>query len=121
MRNLEFRAWWKDTMEPIPDFMEQYTIDVLDDSPDNPFIHSQFTGLLDCEGHGIWEGDILEFDGYEWGGRDNREVVEWKNREVVEWKNGEFIAIGLSRSEWSQWCKVIGNIYENPTLLGGKP
>jgi hypothetical protein len=68
----------------------------------------QFTGLLDSKGKEIWEGDILEFDEYEWGGPTNRAEVKWDN--------GEFVAIGL-RSDWGDCCEVIGDIYTTPELL----
>lgn len=73
----------------------------------------QYTGLLDCHGKEIWEGDIAKTDTF---------VGE------IRWIKGSFCV-------WHEdlppdWCKeyvpcymgmdgyeIIGNIYENPGLL----
>ena len=72
----------------------------------------QFTGLKDCLGIEIYEGDILEFDQYEWGSNTgNKWAVEW-DKEDACWNTG-----GGTNSECSEWKRVIGNIYENPELI----
>lgn len=118
--NPEFRAWDKERramrfVEQLTFYHNDRPITVLCESgyfgDSDDFILMQFTGLLDKESKEIWEGDILEFDGYEWGG-DN-------NRAIVKWEHGGFESIGL-KYEWKHWCEVIGNIYENPELLKGE-
>ena len=52
MRTLKFRARWRDTGKVVSDFMEEYTIDALND---DTFISEQFTGLLDKNGKEIYE------------------------------------------------------------------
>lgn len=70
----------------------------------------QFTGLRDENGKEIYEGDILDFDEREWGGRFKPEVVWMKN--II----GDWNYCG-SLSDVKEWRRVIGNIYENPELL----
>ena len=72
----------------------------------------QFTGLYDCDGKEIYEGDILDFNGL---------TVE------VRFVRGAFAFLvnGYLDDELYGDCrtdlfaKVIGNVYENPELLKG--
>jgi uncharacterized phage protein (TIGR01671 family) len=71
----------------------------------------QFTGLKDKNGKEIYEGDVLHFDGKQWGdGIGKNFVITWDERDAV------YLGIG-TRSDWQIWCEVIGNIYGNPELL----
>jgi len=77
----------------------------------------QYTGLKDKNGKEIYEGDIL----------DSPSVVE-PEREICEvyWTHyspGWYARSRESEDELSAFtddCEVIGNIYENPELVGGK-
>lgn len=72
----------------------------------------QFTGQQDKNGTPIWEGDIIEFDSVEWGGKGNIHIVSWDEIDS-SWSWG-----GGSTGDM-EWRTVIGNIYENPELLQG--
>jgi hypothetical protein len=69
----------------------------------------QFTGMKDCEGVDIYEGDVLEGT-----------ISKWK----VIFKNGCFLLEELYSSDFLTMfeanfkvIKIIGNIYQNPELL----
>ena len=98
-RIIKFRAWDKEE--------KMYRYLDFDDAMISEFridgcleFRGQFTGLLDKEGVEIYEGDIVK---YEYG-----QIFE------IKWDYGL-----LSHLE-NIWFKIIGNIYENPELLGDK-
>ena len=122
-REIKFRAW--DTVDKWMDnhfwvYSEGSAYDIPDKTHNTPhteveqkpnLIIMQYTGLKDCNGVEIYEGDILRDDGNEclW-------LVGFSER-------GCFIAhdpddrrdfVLLDDYEF----KVLGNIYENPELLG---
>lgn len=121
MRTIKFRAWNKNGKYFLP--FEETNDYILD--PDNGQIINQkwgtevncelmqFTGLLDKNGKGIYEGDILEIDNKTVG------IIKWDEQAA-----GFYFT--ESQDGWShEWFerenKVIGNIYENPELLEVKP
>ena len=79
----------------------------------------QFTGLLDCGGKEIYEGDIVGFEdctSTESGYYEQNciGVVGWSNETV-----GFEVSNRLSADSCDvlNECVVVGNIYENPELL----
>lgn len=123
MRELKFRVWSEDQKtydykfpyNPIGDFYVSTRGKVFSDfgntiAPEvrqEAFIIEQYTGLKDKNGKEIYEGDIICHD---WG--DNDDDTE---RYVVKFEYGGFSPF---TSEWItfdvDYCKVIGNIHENP-------
>lgn len=74
----------------------------------------QFTGLHDALDMEIWEGDIVSYEDHEW------EVVFWYDRwDMVNRDKSvrdDDIPDDPGFTKWD-FCRVIGNIYENPELI----
>ena len=74
----------------------------------------QYTGLTDVNDKKIFEGDIVYYD-YE----EERGVVEWDNdtaRFIITFSTFTVDFDNVYGNE----LEVIGNIYDNPELLGGE-
>ena len=75
----------------------------------------QYTGLTDKHGTKIFEGDILAFDDTD-GKLTNYEILWFKNKWVVRENN--YNAVDDLDLFFCKCSTVIGNIYDNPELLG---
>ena len=128
-REIKFRAWHKDlkkmfkigqiTLEKGTWNFEPNDRDFIGMSiPFQPsFVLMQYTGLHDKNGKEIYEGDIV------------RIIVNNNIEKIckVEFKNGIF-GVMFSKNKdltaFPHFCnttfEVIGNIYDNPELLGGE-
>ena len=84
--------------------IERFTFDVI------PETVGQYTGLTDKNGKRIFEGDIVRYEddiGYViYNGDDARFLVDSPNMYISMDYSNEF--------------EVIGNIHDNPELLGGE-
>jgi uncharacterized phage protein (TIGR01671 family) len=138
-REIKFRAWLKDEKQMVPvvdinlsdeiifyfdvshckDGAESFDF-VRDNHPnaESIFEHCelmQYTGLKDKNGKEIYEGDVLDKEGY------------WSF--YIGFKDACFVMIpcnSVQRANWTwhpagqnmiEGWEVIGNIYENPELL----
>lgn len=127
-REIKFRAWHKDlkkmfkigqiTLEKGTWNFEPNDRDFIGMSiPYQPsFVLMQYTGLHDKNGKEIYEGDILKVY---YKGMSEVGYVEYDN-DYCEYK----IIINTDKDYFSLWKSIdlekIGNIYENPELLGGE-
>lgn len=135
MRDLRFRAWLKDDeimVTPISmifDGVARYTTRLFNkDYAPSQLVIMQFTGLKDKNGEEIFEGDVLQSDLREWKDDKNYPtfVVKWSQpltRFTLVRPSGNDGFWGLEMTD--KYAKgsvdhleVIGNIYENPDLLG---
>lgn len=128
MRELKFRAWvndhWVDWI-PTCKTLGAYNASVIDTDgytfeEDNPFIVEQYTGLEDKNGKEIYEGDIVKWT----NGLGETMLYEVYFNEcratflLNPLVNGEMIE-GMSDKK-TPYIEVIGNIHENPELIGGE-
>ena len=124
----EFRAWTEEGkamyygVYPFKDgtLLLSYDGIAFDEVPASDFILMQSTGLLDKNGNEIFEGDIVK---YEAGCNTvTEEVVYDKNFAGFGVKDADAVIIftfgELAEDVDLHSLEVIGNIYENPELLG---
>lgn len=108
----------------IADKMTAYHTPVI------PETVGQYTGLCDRNGKKIFEGDILRL-------KDEKERYDWRAIVVFGNPNGEYswgwqlqnitpnAYVNPDTLLWIETeldyvsCEVIGNIYDNPELMGG--
>lgn len=84
---------------------------------DIQYIIMQGIGLKDVSGQLIYEGDVVLFG----PNPDDIAVIEW-NKDECKFVVDEIFDNTIS--DFSNWfgedLEIIGNIYENPDLIGGK-
>ena len=124
----EFRAWTEEgktmyyDVYPFKDgtLLLSYDGFAFDEVPASDFILMQSTGLLDKNGKEIFEGDIVK---YESGCYTYTEEVAYKKNFAgfgVRDANTDIILTFwvLAENVDLSSLEVIGNIYQNPELLG---
>ena len=75
----------------------------------------QYTGMNDSMGKEIYEGDIVRTSDND----DELAVVEWDDEDLRFTVTHGNVVNGLGEGYYSREVEVIGNMYDNPELLGG--
>ena len=117
-REIKFRAW-NEVSEKMLNWNEFLNTNMKNTfiAPESTgLILMQYTGLHDKNGKEIWENDIVEI---------TRECIYEKG--IIIFKDGCFFIkskenlLALYNCElYNYKIKIIGNIYDNPELLGGE-
>ena len=119
MREIKFRAW-------VEKFKEMYTVKMIDLQREIAYFDKynyrsfydinlmQYTGLKDMREKEIYEGDILSG-----GNNEEHYKVIFENGSFMAEFEGDFDEYSFDLIDVvAQGCEVVGNIYENPELLG---
>ena len=90
----------------------------------DPTTVGQYTGLTDINGKKIFEGDIVESHftrkPYQVCYGEFSYTDEYgDNQEAYGWYNTEKDGYATAFANPSGWATIIGNIHDNPELLGG--
>ena len=75
----------------------------------------QYTGMNDSTGKEIYEGDIVRTSDND----DELAVVKWDEEDLRFTVTHGNVVNGLGEGYYSREVEVIGNMYDNPELLGG--
>lgn len=109
-RDLKFRAWDGDKMldDVVPTCSGEIAVLGEYDWTTRSVVVEQYTGLKDKNGKEIYEGDFVrQFDDEEYF--------------VVKFEYGGFLPFTAYMLTFDiDYCEVIGNIHENPELIGGE-
>ena len=123
MRELKFRIWSEEDKEYRSDIRVSDLVIDIDGAPStiysaegDRFDIEQYTGLKDKNGEEIYEGDIVE-NTYENVGKVRYEV-KWDCGRFIMTSKNPYNLVQIGMGIYPNSSKVIGNIHENPGLLG---
>lgn len=78
----------------------------------------QYTGLTDQNGKKIWENDVCIIHSSSIDEEDGNFHIKWDDDEAKFVLSGDSLIFDFD-SYYGNECEVIGNIFDNPELLGG--
>lgn len=118
MREIKFRAWMENKMLSHEDLVDMdqefYAMYTILTEPQEDITFMQYTGLKDKNGREIFEGDIVE---------QLSERTYESVKGTVKFIDGSYLIEFLSGDngvflfDEVAYNEVLGNVYENPTLL----
>ena len=125
MREIKFRIWNKEKKRMITKGVFKILDAIENGKLDrDKFEILQYTGLKDCDGKEIYEGDIIMVDIDTIPPYFNKGIIVYHPPSFyLESKDGviDYLIFLLEHSDPPEKAlKVIGNIYENPKLLEDK-
>lgn len=112
----KYRAWDKETktMNGMAEIYRNRNQEIELHPRDKNIILMQSTGLLDKNGQEIFEGDIIKMAKDVYSDPTYYEVIRHRGGAYRLESNQHGCELWLRHTN----CEVIGNIYENPELLG---
>lgn len=105
-REIKFRSWHKGVKEMSYD--DHLSPNMVHYFKAVPIIMMQFTGIIDCNGVDIYDGDIIM------GEDGEKEIVSWAEQSTGWYP---FASQIKSIRDVNKSVLVLGNIYQNPELL----
>lgn len=116
-REIKFRAWGKNSKEYLGSSSDGFNMEELSRLAGQfkDWELEQYTGLKDKNGKEIYEGDILETVD-----KAVRYIVVWDEDDLGYWGKAITCTPDFSMDTVDSDDEVIGNIHENPELLGGE-
>ena len=124
MREIKFRAW--DSKKGMSKPFGLNGFPAWGDGETKSFWSSmckmmQYTGLKDCEGKEIYEGDVLgHAGGYNWEVYFKQEICAFKYKAFTKygkWLDYPLSDFNMQMNTRKKGMIVIGNIHDNPELL----
>ncbi len=135
-REIKFRAWNEekgimmlpgsvDLFIHFDGTINHHDLGIVQGSNNTPqMMLMQYTGLKDKNGKEIYEGDIVQGEhaiySIHWDGRMAQFKAKVEQTKSVLIRHNSFPLWQYIEDDGRCRCEVIGNIYENPSLLGEK-